>query len=480
MNCKLLRTLSCFKCLFLLLAASCLSAAEERPVRPNILIIVADDCTYSDLPFHGGENAKTPHLDKLAAQGMVFERAYVGMAMCSPSRSELYSGLMPARNGCAWNHGTSRPGTRSMPHHLGELGYRVGLTGKTHFKPSASYPFEPVPGFDDNCVRDPTLPHDLGGVRRFTTRDAAQPFCLVVALTEPHAPWVMGDPSAYPPRGLKLPPYLADTPRTRQDFSRYLAEITYMDSQVGELLDLVEKENLSGNTLVLFTSEQGAQFPGNKWTNWDSGLHTSVVVRWPGVVHPGSRTPALIQYADVLPSLVSIAGGKTAPETFDGTSFEAVLRGKSDTHRAFAHGMHNNHPEGPPYPIRSVTDSSGWRYIRNLTPDRLYVERHLMGRTEHNAYWGSWLYTAADNPRTLHLVERFLNRPAEELYHTARDRFEMTDLATDPAHAEVKARLAAELERHRSAQHDPGIPLDTPEAFRAAQEGTPLPFLDQK
>jgi N-sulfoglucosamine sulfohydrolase len=446
--------------------------AAAVPAPPNILIILADDCTYSDLPINGGENAKTPNIDAFARQGTIFQRAYLGMAMCSPCRSEFYTGRLPVRNGCAWNHGTSRTGTLSMPQHLGALGYRVGLTGKGHIKPRSVYPFENVPGFDDNCVRNPTQAHDLAGVRSFMTRDATQRFCLVVALTEPHAPWVMGDASAYPPRKLKLPPYLADTPLTRQNFASYLAEITYMDGQVGELLRLVEQAGLTDDTLVLFSSEQGAQFPGNKWTNWDSGLHTSLVARLPGVVPAGRRTEALVQYADVMPTLIELAGGKPEAAKFDGTSFATVLRGTSERHREFVYGMHNNYPEGPPYPIRSIGDGN-WRYIRNLTPERTYIEKHLMGRTEHNPYWGTWIFTATENPKTLHLVERYLHRPAEELYHTAEDRFEMKNLAMDPAHTEMKARLAAELDRSLADQLDPGVPLDTPAAHAAADSGKP-------
>lgn len=446
-----------------------LLAAEK----PNILVILADDCTYSDLSFHGGENARTPNLDSLAKQGTLFERAYLGMAMCSPCRSEFYTGRYPLRNGCAWNQATSRPGTRSMPHFLGDLGYRVGIAGKTHIKPASVYPFEAVPGFDDNCVNDPTLPHDLAGVRKFITRDGEQPFCLVVALTEPHAPWVMGDASAYPLKSLKLPPYLADTPLTRQSFSKYLAEITYMDSQVGELLDVLEKAGRAKNTLVLFSSEQGAQFPGCKWTNWDSGLHTSLIARWPGVVPSGRRTTALVQYADVLPTFIDLAGGKPDPAVFDGTSFAEVLRGKKDAHREFVYGMHNNYPEGPPYPIRSVSDGE-WRYIRNLSPEKTYIEKHLMGRTEHNPYWGSWVFSATENPRHLQLVERFIRRPGEQLYQTSKDRFEMKNLADDPARTAVKARLAAALDACLKDQLDPGVPLDTPEAFDAAQALKPM------
>lgn len=447
--------------------------AQDKAARPNILVILADDCTYSDLSFNGGTNAKTPNLDAFAKESTVFERAYVSMAMCSPCRSEFYTGRLPIRNGCAWNQGTCRPGTRSMPHYLGELGYRVGIAGKTHIKPAASFPFEDVPGFDENCVRNPTLPHDLAGVKKFIARDEKQPFCLVVALTEPHVPWVMGDPSAYPPKDIKLPPNLADTPRTRQDFARYLAEVTYMDGQVGELLKALDDAKQSPNTLVIFSSEQGAQFPGIKWTNWDSGVHTSLVARWPGMVPAARRTPALVQYADVLPTLIELAGGKPDPAVFDGSSFAGVLRGGSDSHRQFVYTMHNNYPEGPPYPIRSITDGS-WHYIRNLTPDRLYIEKHLMGRTEHNPYWGSWVFTATENPVNLRLVERFIKRPAEELYHTAEDRFEMTNLANDPAHAELKARLVKELDRNLAEQLDPGVPLDTPEAAEAANKLNPI------
>lgn len=459
-------------CALVALAVTGAARGQDPAAKPNVLIIMADDCTYSDLPLNGGQNAKTPNLDAFAKQSTVFQRAYVGMAMCSPCRSELFTGRLPLRNGCAWNHGTCRPGTKSLPHYLGALGYRVGLTGKTHIKPADVFPFEVVPGYDDNCVREPTNPHDIKGVKEFITRDAKQPFCMVVALVEPHAPWVMGDPSAYPPKQLKLPPYLADTPMTRQDFARYLAEITYMDGQFGELVKLLDDLKLADNTLVIFTSEQGAQFPGNKWTNWDSGLHSSLVARWPGKVPAGRKTPALVQYSDLVPTLIETAGGTPEPGVFDGTSFAAVLRGTSDRHRDFAYGMHNNYPEGPPYPIRSVTDGE-WRYIRNLSPEKLYIEKHLMGRTEHNPYWGSWIFQSTEKPEILRLVERYVHRPAEELYHTSEDRYEMTNLAADPAHAGTKARLAAELDRCLKDQMDPGVPLDTPAAHEAADHGKP-------
>jgi uncharacterized sulfatase len=90
--------------------------------RPNFLLILADDCTFNDLPLYGGENARTPHIDRLAAEGLTFDRAYLCSAMCQPCRAELFTGQFPMRNGCAWNHSASRPATESVPQHLGALG----------------------------------------------------------------------------------------------------------------------------------------------------------------------------------------------------------------------------------------------------------------------------------------------------------------------------------------------------------------------
>ncbi|MDH3583016.1 MAG: sulfatase [Phycisphaerae bacterium] len=456
------------------LLACCAHAAD----RPNFLVIMADDCTYNDLPLYGGVNARTPNIDRLATEGLTFNRAYLSEAMCQPCRAELYSGQYPMRNGCAWNHSASRPSTTSMPQHLGKLGYRVGLAGKVHVKPTKSFPFEKVGGFDSNCVRNPTQAHDVKTVRQFMSRKSDEPFCLVIALVEPHVPWVMGDASRYPPKKIKLPANLADTPRTREDFGRYLAEVTYMDGQVGDILSALERTGQAQDTLVLFTSEQGSQFPGCKWTNWDTGVHTALVARWPGRIAAGKRTDAVVQYADVLPTLLDAAGGlDRADARFDGSSFLGVLRGEQSKHRAYAYGVHNNIPEGPPYPVRTVTDGR-YRYIRNLLPGELYIEKHLMGMRGggglNNPYWATWVAEAGANARTYRLVKRYMSRPAEQLYLTTEDPYEMTNLIDDPAHAEARQRLSAELDRWLKAQGDPGAAQDTFKAIEAARRGRHL------
>jgi uncharacterized sulfatase len=305
-------------------------------------------------------------------------------------------------------------------------------------------------------------------------RDRQQPFCLVVALVEPHVPWVMGDPSVYPPAKLRLPANMADTKLTREAFSRYLAEITYMDGQVGELLQTLEALGHADDTLVLFTSEQGSQFPGNKWTNWDTGLHTALIARWPAFINPGTTTDAMVHYADVLPTLMEAAGGSLAGVELDGESFLQVLRGQADSHRQYVYGSHNNVPEGPPFPVRSVSDGT-FRYVRNLAPENLYIEKHLMGIQGdgrlNNPYWQTWIWDSWNTPRTYKLVQRYMRRPAEALYRTDSDPYELNNLVGQEGTEAIIERLSEELDRWMASEGDPGLDQDTHETHQAAKRG---------
>ncbi len=443
--------------------------------KPNVLIIMADDCTYNDLPLYGGENAKTPHINQLAREGLTFNQAYLSSAMCQPCRAELFSGQYPLHNGCAYNHSSSRPTTLSLPQYLKPLGYRVGISGKVHVLPKQAFPFENVGGFDANCVRNPTQAHSLDGISEFMSRDPEEPFCLVVALVEPHLPWVMGDASQYPPAKLKLPPNIADTKVTREYFSRYLAEITYMDGQVGDILKTLDQAGKRKETLVLFTSEQGSQFPGCKWTNWNTGVHTALIANWSGHVPAGERTDALVQYADFAPTLIELAGGDPLEHSqLDGESFKPVLLDGANVHRKYVYQMHNNIPEGPRYPIRSISNGQ-YRYIRNLNPDELYIEKHLMGDGKHNnPYFATWLGAGPQRRDVYDLLKRYMSRPAEQLYHTISDSYELVNLAGDPEHEKMRVQLSEELDRWMATQDDPGAKVDLVKSHQAAKSGEHL------
>jgi uncharacterized sulfatase len=447
------------------LTGSVLGSSAQKAKRPNFLMVIADDVTYSDLGCYGGLNVRTPNIDRLAGEGMRLRYAYVAMSMCVPCRHELYTGLYPLRNGSAWNHSWAKPGTKSICHHLGELGYRVGLTGKSHVRPPASFPFVNVPGFEPNCT-SPTAAYDCAGIRRFVTSDPRQPFCLAIGLVLAHSPWTVGDPGQFKLDRLKLPPTFADTPEVRQDYARYLAEVAALDRQVGDILKVLADAGQADDTLVLFTSEQGAQWPGAKWTNWEQGLHTGLLARWPGRIRPGSRSDALVQYADVLPTLIEAAGGAPQEKGLDGSSFLKVLLGQKADHRRYVYGMHNNVPEGPPYPIRTIR-SRQYRYIRNLTPQAEYVEKHMEQPQRWGGYWESWKKAAQTDSHAKATFLRFRRRPPEELYRSNEDIYELKNLADDPRYAAVKAELRAELERWMKSQNDPGAAMDSEEMLAA-------------
>jgi len=190
------------------------------------------------------------------------------------------------------------------------------------------------------------------------------------------------------------------------------------------------------------------------------------MARWPGAIKPGRQTDALIQYADVAATLVDAAGGDPPKLNLDGTSFLDVLLGKKDAHRKYAYGIHNNIPEGPPHPIRTIRNAE-FRYIRNLTPEAVYIEKHMEVPKRWGVYWESWKKAAETDPHAKKMFERYRRRPAEELYRTNEDIYELDNLAGDPKYAKVKAELRAELDRWMKAQGDPGAEQDTQAKYGA-------------
>jgi uncharacterized sulfatase len=277
------------------------ASVAAAATRPNLLFIIADDCTFRDIGCYGGQ-AHTPNIDRLAEQGMRFTQSFQAAPMCSPTRHCIYTGLYPVKSGAYPNHTFAKDGTKSIVHYLKPLGYRVALSEKTHIAPKAVFPFE------YSGKKNP----DFAAVEKLFAdcSEASKPFCLFACSNEPHSPWNKGDASRYEKDTVKLPPYFVDTEETRSNFVDYLAEITYFDGQVGRCLELLNKYKLAENTLVIVTSEQGSSFPFAKWTCYDSGLQNALIARWPGRIKPGSVSDAMIEYVDITPTFVDAAGGK--------------------------------------------------------------------------------------------------------------------------------------------------------------------------
>ena len=427
----------------LLLLLSCLPWLTHA-APPNLLLIIADDCTYRDLGVYGGQ-AKTPHLERLAREGMKFTRCFQAAPMCSPTRHCLYTGLYPVKSGAYPNHTMAYDWVKNIAHYLQDAGYTTHLSGKTHIKPKSGFPFQysgdnnPDPAAFDAVLKD--------------SAQSKKPFLFIAASNEPHSPWNKGDPSQYPPASLKLPPVLVDSPDTRADFAKYLAEITFFDSQVGKLVGLLDRSPLRDNTLVIVLSEQGNSFPFAKWTCYDVGLASGCIARWPGKVKAGSVSDALIEYVDVTPTFLE-AAGVTRPDILDGRSFVPVLTGAATAHKTHVFGLQTTRGiinGSDHYGIRSVRDAR-YRYIRNLTPEATFKNA-----ATKDATFKTWEKMAASGDATAkQLVHDYQHRPAEELFDCEADPWNRTNLATDPKFAAQLASLRAQLDGWMKQQGDAG------------------------
>lgn len=424
------------------------NAADRITDRPNIIVMIADDCTFRDLGCYGSRNSRTPNIDRLAEEGMRFTNFFQAAPMSSPTRQCMMTGLYPVKNGAYPNHAFVKEGTRSIVQYLRKAGYRVALQGKRHIAPESVFDFEYLgPGRADV---------DTSRIRPFIS-DAigkGQPFCLFVCSHQPHTPWNKGDTREFNAERLVLPSYYVDTPETREGLTRYYAEISCLDSQVGAVLDLLEKTGTADNTVVFFTSEQGNSLPFAKWTCYDMGLQTGMIVRWPGVVKPGSTCDAIAEYADMVPTLIDIAG-ETLPDGLDGKSFKGLLNGKGKKIKDYSFALQTSRGtvNGPEYyGIRSVRDRR-YIYIRNLTPE---AEFSCATTTAKDPIWRSWLEKAKTDHKAAQLVNRYLHRPAEELYDRIKDPDQQHNLIGIKKYESVRKRLAAQLDEWMKSQGDTG------------------------
>ena len=415
--------------------------------RPNLVIFLSDDHGVLDSEIYGSKSVRTPNMRRLAADGMVFTRAFVASPSCAPSRAALLTGLYPPRNGAEANHARPKADLRKLPAYLKELGYETAAFGKV-----SHYRYTPDYGFDhwgNDTFHDPkAIPAALEFLEK---RDSAKPLCLFVGSNWPHVPWPE-NPEPFRPEDATLPAKSVDTPETRVSRAQYYAAVAKMDDELGKVYDLAQKK-FGRNMIFLHTSDHGAQWPFGKWNLYDTGIRTPFVAVWPGVVQGGSRSEAMIQWIDILPTLVELGGGK-APNGIDGRSFAPVLRGRAKEHRTEIFTTHSGDGNYNVYPIRSVR-TARWKYIRNLHPEFQHATHtNRDGGRDGIVYWRSWEKAAQTDEKARAVVQAFRQRPAEELYDLTNDPDELKNLAADPKHAKTLADMRRQLDGWLQATGD--------------------------
>lgn len=426
--------------------------AGSEADRPDIVVFLADDLSWVDCSPYGGEEIRTPNMDRIAADGMTFTRAFVSSPSCAPSRAALLTGLDPIRNGAMLNHSRPRAGLETWPDYFRALGYETAAIGKTaHYVQVTEYGFDFASHYryhEDDCISAALSwlgEHDP---------DSGRPLCLLVGTNWPHVPWPVETP--YAREEMAIPPVHLDLPSTRLARSQYAAAVSRADRDLGLLYDAARR-HLGPDTLFLFTSDHGAQFPFGKWNLYDYGVRSPLLVSWPGRVDPGSTTAAMVGWIDLLPTLIDAAGGDP-PTDISGRSFLGVLLGERPDHRDRIFLTHSGDGAMNQYPIRAIR-TGRWKYIRNLDPD---AEHHTHidlagGDRAGRMDWGPWAEAARVDPAAAEVVRRYHHRPAEELYDLEADPWEQRNLIDEPMHAEVVEALRSDLDSWMADQGDEGL-----------------------
>lgn len=424
--------------------------------QPNIVLFLSDDHGVDFVGCYGNKAIHTPNMDALAREGLRFTHAFAGSPTCSPSRAILFTGLHSARNGTMGNHTDCRTDIKSLPAYLKPLGYRVVAANKTDVRPKSVFDWEELPAM---LPRNPNLKRwyrgeglDTAKVDAFLAAHAKErpnePLCLLLGDNSPHVVW---EPNRdYDAAALPLPPFIVATAKTRAALANYYQDITTCDRHLGEVMAALKRHGFDGNTVLIYTSDQGPEWPHCKWTCYDTGLRVPFIVRWPGVVNAGTATDAMISFTDVLPTFVELAGGKPAPD-LDGRSFRDVLFGRSAKHDEFIFASHTGDGTMNMFPQRCVRDER-WKFILNLNPENQWTTHFTKVMDipgSHGDVYATWTEKAKSDAATAKFVETLERHPQFELYDTVADPYELHNLAMQSQNAArvavLKSRLIAWL-----------------------------------
>jgi N-sulfoglucosamine sulfohydrolase len=453
--------------LLTLLAGCAGGPSMSLSAAPNFLLFIADDLAWDDLGAYGHPTLRTPNIDRLAVEGMRFDRAYVTTSSCSPSRASLITGRYPHATDAEQLHWRLPPDQTTFVERLRRSGYWTAAAGKWHLGDAVKDRFDVVreadpAGFIKGAGSSSSGCEDW--VRTLKERPKDKPFFLWLAAIDPHRDYA---PGSFKAEDVVVPPYLPDLPEVRKDFADYYGEIERLDRFVGETLAELERQGASENTVVIFLSDNGRPFPRCKTTLYDSGIRTPLIVRWPARIAAGSVCGSLVSTVDVAPTLLSLAAVE-APPTLQGRSFAPLLENPGTSIREHVFAEKNWHD----YEDRSrAVRTLKYKYIRNDYPD-------LAGTPPADGV-RSPTFQAMRRLRDAGRLEPeqrqcFGKRPEEELYDLEGDPHELQNLAADSRYARILDRLQDALEAWEASTQDAKPGARTPDEFDR-ETGDPLP-----
>jgi len=426
-------------------------AAPKADRRPNLLVYIVDDQGTGDAGCYGNPAIRTPGLDHLAEHGVRFTNAFCTTASCSASRSTILTGLYNHGNGQyghqhAYHHFISFPWVRSLPNLLGEAGYRTARWGKYHVAPEEVYHFETE-------IRGGGSPAGAADKCRDVIAEASdKPFFLYFCTTEPHRPFKREGSDPVDPKDVIVPPYLPDIPECRQELARYYMSVQRTDAGLARLIAILKETGHWDDTVVLYCSDNGIAFPGAKTNVYEPALRLPFVVRNPFQERQGYACDALVNYPCITPTLLDFAGAVPADYAFHGRSFRQAMGDEHPKGWDETYASHTFHEITMYYPMRVVRERR-WKLIWNIAHGLDYpFASDLWASETWQAVLKRGLTTYGKRP-----VEAYLHRPAFELYDLANDPHEVTNLASDPAHAATLKRLQDKLKAMQKRTKDPWV-----------------------
>jgi N-sulfoglucosamine sulfohydrolase len=502
MGCKLIQIL-----VLVLLTITCtLATAADK----NIIFFITDD-EGQTLGCYGDETAVTPNIDALARDGVMFKHAFATTASCSASRSVVMSGLHNHKNG-QYGHqhhfhkfsSYANVVSLAMPRVLANAGYRTAHIGKYHVAPEDVYHFETyLEGPGRNAVAMAEKCREF-----IADKTDPRPFFLYFATTDPHRgggrdknskselkPDLFGnkpDRGSYPgvkevffePDHVNVPPFLTDTPETREEIAQYYQSCARIDQGLGRLVEILKAADLYDKTMIVFTSDHGMAFAGAKTTVFEAGLKVPFVVRNPYQEKRGFTSDALISHIDITPTLLDFAGGldpdtngpkkwiepdqfwkrqgKYATEnrsggnefrSYHGKSWLPVLNDPEAEHWETIFASHTFHEIQMYYPMRVVRDKK-FKLIWNIAHKLDYPFASDLWVASS---WQAQYNKGMDAPYGQKTVGQYIHRPPFELYDIENDPHEAYNLADKPEYAQVLKAYQEKLREHQKRLDDPWI-----------------------
>jgi len=446
-------------------------ASDEKPTapaRPNILWLIAEDFGV-ELGCYGTKEVWTPNLDRLAAEGVRYTRAFATAPVCSASRSAFMTGMFQTTIG-AHNHRSHRDdgyqlpnGVRLITDQFRDAGY---FTANLRELPK-SFGFSGTGKTDWNFYY-PGKPFDSD---RWQDLKSYQPFFAQINFHETHRKY--NAPKKADPAKVEFPPYYPDHPVTREDWAAYLDSATELDRKIGLILEQLKADGLADNTVIVFFGDHGQSHVRGKQFCYDSGLHIPLIIRWakslptPRHFNPDSVEDRLVAAIDFGPTMLALTGAKQTAKT-DG---EIFLGDHAAPPRQYVFGARDRCDETV-FRFRTVRDAR-YRYIRNFTPERPFLQANEYKERSYPVWNLLKELHAAGKLTPVQEVLCAPTMPEEELYDLADDPFEIKNLATSPEHREVIKRLRAALEKWIEDTNDQGRQLEPPEL--AARKGVTKP-----